>query len=94
MKSYLVKVLETQKNVNGETTIIVLNERLYELLTQPMVITGGGESTIIPKDCILCDGCNEPDPEYVMTDGDYLERAVCEKCRQKYFSKLEIKKEV
>jgi len=90
MKSYLIKVLEKGKDKNGEDVFVVLDNKLWELLNRPMVIMGGAEVTEIPKDCILCDGCNEPHPEYVMTDGDFLERTVCENCRQKYHKTMKV----
>lgn len=74
--------------VKEENGIKVTNKRVAELINVPMKICSGESITEIPKDQILCDGCNEPDPEWVMVDNGYLSRCVCEGCRKRYFSKI------
>lgn len=95
-KTYLVKVIEKKDPIKtaDDEFITVLNYRLWKLINKPMqFISGDGEVEYMEKDVILCDGCNDTQPEYVMTDGDYLSRTVCEKCRQRYFKNMEIRGE-
>ena len=100
-KEYLVKwatkVIERKKDKNGvditTTNFKVLNQKFADLLNLPMKIVAGNETTIIPKDVILCDGCNDVMPEFVATDGDYLYRTVCQSCKERYYQKHEVRKE-
>lgn len=76
--------------------------RLQKLVKQPVVIFFGGDVSIIPKDVILCDVCNnvvaveERDLElgdrlpigYALCDDEYILEVVCEECRRKHFQHL------
>ena len=89
---YLVKWCE----IDAETgDVRILNAKIAKLLAQPMVLEFGDEERVeIPKDMIVCDGCNEPNPEYVATDGAWLNSTVCESCRQRYYSDFEVRGEL
>jgi len=93
----LVKFQEFTPNMDNpeEPELIVLSPTIYNQIMRPMVITGFndegvGSSTEIEKEIILCDGCNDDNPEYVLTDGEYLYRTVCEVCRKKYYGKYRV----
>jgi hypothetical protein len=94
MKEFLCKFQEIKIDENGEQQITTLNFKVAELMMKPMrfvSVDDKGNEVVeeIEKDMIVCDGCNEPNPEYVLMDNEYLERTVCEKCR-KYYKEFKV----
>lgn len=86
---FLVKVIKYEgiDEETGDHIINVLNESVYNLLIQPMRINGEP----IEKDVLCCDGCNAVCPEYVLTDGEYLHRCICKKCKYQYYKDYAVK---
>lgn len=84
-KIYLIKWLRLESKS-------ILNIDVAYSLGQPMKIWDDlGRITFIPRKEIICDFCNGLFPEYVETDGNYLYNAICEKCRNKYYSDMEVR---
>lgn len=92
---FLMKWQEIKQDDNEEEYIVTLNHKVAKLIGQPMkfvAVDENGEEVLdeIEKDAIVCDGCNEVNPEYVLMDEEMLYRTICEKCRQKYWKKYKV----
>jgi len=90
MKEFLCKFQEIRKDEDGKEFLVCLNHKVSELISRPLRIIGNGECVEIEKEVIVCDGCNEPNPEYVLMDDEMLYRTVCENCRVKYWKKYKV----
>lgn len=83
---------------------------VQRIVRRPVEIWWSGDVTVIPKDAILCDACNEqvavdekgvgeglPAGYAVVEAGDgemWMTEIVCERCRERYFKRCEVYDEI